>query len=338
MMETKYQIFISSTFEDLKSERQQAIKAIMEMGHIPVGMEMFSAGDETQWQLIKRQILDCDYYVVIIAHRYGSMDDGISYTEKEFNFAVENKIPIIGFIINDNARWAKTKIDMEPVLVAKINDFKTKIKSRIIDYWNNSQDLKGKVSVALVKQMNINPRTGWMKASNLSDPDVLNEISRLSKENAELRSEIDQEKNQEAASHLETLKKASKLLSVNKIKISFFYTDSESWENTTEFAYSAIFKLLAPELQGPKSTEQIANFIGIMKNPKKEKSVRASFPVPSNTIKTVFTDFSILKLVQVIKESNNNGNEMWVITDFGKEVYANERLKMLEKNYPKEIA
>ncbi len=50
----KYQIFVSSTFEDLKAERDQVIKAILEMGHIPVGMEMFSAADEQQWDVIKK--------------------------------------------------------------------------------------------------------------------------------------------------------------------------------------------------------------------------------------------------------------------------------------------
>jgi hypothetical protein len=34
-MDKKYQIFISSTFDDLKDERDQVIKAILEMGHIP---------------------------------------------------------------------------------------------------------------------------------------------------------------------------------------------------------------------------------------------------------------------------------------------------------------
>jgi hypothetical protein len=53
-LDKKYQIFVSSTYEDLKEERDQAIKAILEMGHIPLGMEMFSAADEEQWQLIAR--------------------------------------------------------------------------------------------------------------------------------------------------------------------------------------------------------------------------------------------------------------------------------------------
>ena len=52
----KYQVFVSSTYEDLKEERAQVIKAVLEMGHIPVGMEMFSAADEEQWKIIARQI------------------------------------------------------------------------------------------------------------------------------------------------------------------------------------------------------------------------------------------------------------------------------------------
>ncbi|HDZ8843871.1 TPA: DUF4062 domain-containing protein [Aeromonas dhakensis] len=47
-MDKKYQVFISSTYEDLKDEREQVIKSVLEMGHIPVGMEMFSAADEEQ--------------------------------------------------------------------------------------------------------------------------------------------------------------------------------------------------------------------------------------------------------------------------------------------------
>src|SRR5687768_4895989 len=100
-MKTKFQVFVSSTYEDLKDERDQVLKAILEMGHIPVGMELFSAADEEQWELIKRQIDDSDYYLVLIAHRYGSRDGSVSYTEKEYDYAVSKKIPTLGFIIHD---------------------------------------------------------------------------------------------------------------------------------------------------------------------------------------------------------------------------------------------
>lgn len=105
-MSSKYQIFVSSTYADLKDQRDLVIKAILEMGHIPVGMEMFSAADEEQWNIIKRQIEQSDYYVVIVANRYGSVtEEGISYTEKEYDFAVSSGIPTLGFILDSEASW-----------------------------------------------------------------------------------------------------------------------------------------------------------------------------------------------------------------------------------------
>lgn len=47
-MRKKLQVFVSSTFIDLKSERQAAVEAILKAGHIPAGMELFTAGDECQ--------------------------------------------------------------------------------------------------------------------------------------------------------------------------------------------------------------------------------------------------------------------------------------------------
>jgi hypothetical protein len=47
-MSSKFQIFVSSTYVDLKNHRDLVIKSILEMGHIPVEMEMFSADDEEQ--------------------------------------------------------------------------------------------------------------------------------------------------------------------------------------------------------------------------------------------------------------------------------------------------
>lgn len=40
-MNKKYQVFVSSTYEDLKNERQEIVEAILDAGHIPAGMEIF---------------------------------------------------------------------------------------------------------------------------------------------------------------------------------------------------------------------------------------------------------------------------------------------------------
>ena len=48
-MDKRYQVFVSSTYMDLREERQEVIQALLELDCIPSGMELFPASDETQW-------------------------------------------------------------------------------------------------------------------------------------------------------------------------------------------------------------------------------------------------------------------------------------------------
>ncbi|MGV2068965.1 DUF4062 domain-containing protein [Agrobacterium sp. 22-226-1] len=92
-MKKKLQVFVSSTFTDLQTERQAAVQAILKAGHIPAGMELFTASDKSQWEIIKRWIDESDVYMLILGGRYGSVDKetGVSYTEMEYDYAVTQK-------------------------------------------------------------------------------------------------------------------------------------------------------------------------------------------------------------------------------------------------------
>ena len=70
-MDKRYQIFISSTFRDLIDERQAVLKAVLELDHMPAGMELFPASDDSAWELIKDIIDGSDYYVLIVGGRDG---------------------------------------------------------------------------------------------------------------------------------------------------------------------------------------------------------------------------------------------------------------------------
>jgi uncharacterized protein DUF4062 len=221
-MKTKYQVFVSSTYEDLKEEREQVLKAILEMGHIPVGMELFSAGDEQQWELIKRQIDDSDYYVVVIAHRYGSRDGTISYTEKEYDYAAGKKIPVLGFVISEDAKWPKSKID-EGADQRALAEFKEKVKKKIVNFWTSAEDLHGKVSISLGKAITAYPRPGWIRSTGSVGPEVMTELSRLSKENSELRATVGATTAKIEREHEE--QKILRLLGANIISVSVGFTD-----------------------------------------------------------------------------------------------------------------
>lgn len=101
-MEKKFQVFVSSTYEDLRAERQEVIHALLELNCIPSGMELFPAADEDQWSLISGVIDECDYYILILGGRYGSTrSDGMGYTEMEYRYALKTAKPIIAFLHKD---------------------------------------------------------------------------------------------------------------------------------------------------------------------------------------------------------------------------------------------
>ena len=167
-MEKKYQIFISSTYDDLKNAREKVRDAILSMLHFPVGMEMFSAGDEEQWEIIQETIDSSDYYVLIVGQRYGSVietgeDAGISYTEKEFRYAKEQKVPILAFILSDDADIKKSAVESDPKKIEKLNAFKENVRTgRVVEWWETTDGLARQVTAALHKQMVRKKRPGWV--------------------------------------------------------------------------------------------------------------------------------------------------------------------------------
>lgn len=158
----KYQIFVSSTYKDLIAERNKVIEAILELGHFPSGMEMFSAEDEDQWNIIKRAIDLSDYYVLIVANRYGSLTKGkISFTEREYNYAKEKNIPILSFCLaEDTTLNYHSDNNMDNIKI-----FKEKVlsNSKMSDFWKTPDDLKAKFSIAFTKQINFKPSRGWIR-------------------------------------------------------------------------------------------------------------------------------------------------------------------------------
>lgn len=104
-MKRRLQVFVSSTYLDLVEERQAAVGAILKSGHIPAGMELFTARDKSQWEIIKRWIDESDVYMLILGGRYGSveLESGVSYTELEYNYASEIGKPLFAVVIEEKA-------------------------------------------------------------------------------------------------------------------------------------------------------------------------------------------------------------------------------------------
>ncbi len=187
-MDKRYQVFISSTFADLEEERKEIMQAIIELDCFPAGMEMFPATDSEQFEYIKTIINESDYYVLIVSGRYGSVaEDGISYTEKEFDYAMEKGIPILAFVKKDINSIIVGKTDQDPEKLKKLEAFRERVlNGRLANFWDTADELKYKIHSSLSKQFKTHPRTGWVKGNTIPSYEALEQLSKLQEENKQL--------------------------------------------------------------------------------------------------------------------------------------------------------
>lgn len=146
-------------------------------------MEMFSAADDDQWKIIKEAIDSSDFYILIIGNRYGSIEEttGISYTEKEFDYAVERKIPVLAFIVDSSVSMIPDRFDLEPQKIAKLNAFKEKVKrsGRYVKFWKNVDNLETLISQSISKAVIRGNRPGWVRTTDFDIDKSYAEILRL---------------------------------------------------------------------------------------------------------------------------------------------------------------
>lgn len=194
MLNTKYQVFISSTYVDLIEARAKVRDAILSMFHFPVGMELFGAANEEQWQIISETIDSSDYYVLIIGQRYGSVipegapDAGISYTEKEFRYAINKGIPVLAFLIDDSVPVKPEYMERDHP--DKLTEFKSSVKTgRLVEWWKTPDELAQKVTAALYKQITRTKRPGWIRGDAFDIEASFKTITALTEQNQQLIAE-----------------------------------------------------------------------------------------------------------------------------------------------------
>src|SRR5262249_3902795 len=155
-----------STYEDLRDERQEIIQALLELHCIPSGMELFPASDDDQWSLIKRVIDDCDYYVVVIGGRYGSIGpDGKSYTQMEYEYAVASRKPVLAFIHANPGGLIADKFEKSEDLRVKLDAFRQLAKQRMCRYWSSRHELGALVTRSMIQVIEQKPAIGWVRAN-----------------------------------------------------------------------------------------------------------------------------------------------------------------------------
>lgn len=318
-MEKRYQVFVSSTYADLEDERRKVIQTVIELDCIPAGMELFPAADEEQFEFIKRVIDDCDYYLVIIGGRYGTTTaDGVSYTEKEYDYAVECGLKVIALIHGSLEDIPFGKSEKDPTLRKQLERFRDKVATgRLVKFWTNSIELPGLVALSLSKTIKMFPATGWVRANLPASEDILGEVNELRKENKSLRGQV----SSMAASAKAVVEDMAQLEDtftiMGKASSSTSYgTRSNSWK--ADATWRDIFAAIGPYLYEYPNDTQVKN---VLEKAMFERSGQSGSYArfDDQIFKTVTVQLRALGLIETkyLKTTKGGRGLFWSLTPIG---------------------
>ena len=321
-MDKKYQVFISSTYRDLPDERRDALESVLDLAHIPSGMELFQAADEEQFSYIKKIIEQCDYYVLIIGGRYGSVDsEGNSFTEKEYLFALEKGKIILAFLYDDIKKLPYDRVETDPNLAEKLRIFREKVSSnRLVVFWKSREDLRAKLIISLSKSFGEYPQVGWVRANRIASDSAIDQINILQKKITDL---ADENKNLKL-SLKPKIENLARMDSSFTIDYSYSRTESYSVSSVTErkqieLSWGRIFSIVAPEFQSPHTDAQINKSLSAYLRQHKHNN-GYGFIFLDTTINTIKYQYDALGLWKVYVGKSTQGGmaEFIQLTDYGR--------------------
>lgn len=327
MNEKRYQVFVSSTYEDLKEERSKVIQALLRMNCIPIGMENFNAADEDQFTVIKELISSCDYYVLILAGRYGSIEEKSqkSYTQLEYEYAKSLGIPTIAFYRKNIDELPGLKIEQDAGKKQKLEDFKQMVLGQLCMAYTSPDGLAMNVITSLAELIKKHPRTGWVRGDSIST-DVANQrIIKLQAENEALQNELqgykakDESNSSKYQQHEDKVK--LRLLPFDEVNMNPFGLDLNVKPLDIELSWDEILRLVGGAFISPVRTNRACDTLSRIICGYKECSFTHSLDGACG--QTILAQFYALRYLELKSgEVFQSGVESYyILTQYGMKEY-----------------
>ena len=266
IMKKKLQVFISSTYKDLQDERQAAVEAVLSTNNIPAGMELFKAGNNSQWETIKRWINDSDVYMLILGGRYGSIEPTSkkSYTHLEYEYAISQNIPVFATVLSDNFLADKVKNGQNADDIyehdnkALYEEFKELVMSKMVKPVDDCKDIKLAIHESISELKDEYDFEGWTRGvSDSTYRNLVEQNSKLVQENKELKEQLQHNIEQEQPINIDyEFWNQEIVLNISGIRAFM----ENTYNSKIRIKAKEIFKIIAPFIMTPTSSKKVRIF------------------------------------------------------------------------------
>lgn len=315
-MDKRYQVFVGSTFADLEQERHGIIQTLMQIDCIPAGMELFPAADEEQWVFIQKVIDDCDYYLLIIGGRYGTVSsEGVSYTEKEHDYAAAKGIHIIALLHGEPDQLPVAKSETDEIARTRLLAFRKKVSAgRLVKFWRSPTELLQQVVLSLTHAFKAHPRLGWVRGGTTSSSSLLEQINVLRQRNDDLQKQLVELLAQTPAALDIDLADADSLF-----KLSGSYVENHKGANwSCDLSWNQIIAVLGPHLLTPIADASVSSTLASAARSFVQRSSGHSSRVGLACLDTIKVQLLALGYIDV-------QGGFWYLTELGKQVMMRTR-------------
>jgi hypothetical protein len=330
VLQKKLQVFVSSTYADLKDERQAAVAGILLAKHIPAGMELFTAGDEAQWDVIRRWIQDSDVYMLILGARYGSIEPrtGQSYTELEYDYAAQLGKPAFAVVMADflvEARLPTIAPPEPPEAREAYGRFRSKVLSKISTHFENGDQIKLAILSSL-GDIEARPHLGgWIRANEMpSVQPLVEEIGRLQNDRQMLLDQL--------AARPIAIDDEGKVLAGLDDPITLELKFKVKWDHSTASrpiatTWREVYAIAAPLFVEYPNDRRVSSTVATALYKRRLGGEPYEADVGTEDWGTVRTQFQALGLVELkYQEARDNSMYLyWYVTDAGKKLALTSR-------------
>ncbi len=323
----RYQVSIASVGGELRTEREQMVRSVVALGHMPIDLVATGVLDRESPEAIDRHLGRSDYFVVIVERGDAKPTSDLERIERALAYAADKGVPVLGIGAGDSDEEA-VGLDDEtaelPLLERLVERIRSASKSMFVSY---NQVAESALWV-LIKMIEAFPRPGWVPTSELPRGDVASELVRLAKENAQLQAELHPEGEDDSKDRTLDIRLA---LEGNKILIPIWERANSTWETPVELDLYDFFVRLAPELVVETSVAEAAEFIptGVCEM---EPIEHTRWVVPHRSVNLWLTDLMSLGLAtpSTRKHGAKDQGQYWTLSQKGKEFFSEVRRKVLE--------